>query len=179
MFKQQSDSSLEAYKKFFLVLFDSVYINTIKVRGNQITVQGKIFPTNRIMKNPFLTLKNRFPNLVLYKVVGSIDMSFSKTETMEGFPTIVEGSVNCHGAGLKDLKGAPNKVTGYFNVENNELTSLEGSPSYVGADFNICRNLIKSLDGISKYIGGDLYCSKNPGWKFERPSGLQGKLVAH
>ena len=177
MFKQQSDSSLEAYKKFFLVLFDSIYINSIKVRGRQVTVQGKVFPTNRIMKNPFLTLKNKFPDLELYKVVGSIDMSFSKIDTLEGFPRIIEGSLNCFNVGLRSLIGGPEKVTGYFNVEYNKIESLGGAPAYVGKEFNIARNLIKSLHGISEYIGGDLICSDNPGWTFNRPIGLQGNLI--
>lgn len=85
--------------------------------------------------------------------------------SLEGAPSVVEGTFDCADNLLKSLKHAPTRVDDDFICQDNYITEFDCAPITIGGDFYCNNNRLTSLKDIHKHIkeivGGEAYFFNN------------------
>ena len=105
--------------------------------------------------------EKKFSDLGIDNIDGRIVCASKNLTSLEGAPSIVNGSFDCSSNQLVNLLGAPNKITGHFYCGNNRLTSLEGGPSYVGDGYFCYDNELVTLKGAPQHVEYGFECDHN------------------
>lgn len=122
-------------------IYDMSGVKSLKVSDTGILIEGDLS-----VKKGATNLK--LPTFNIYKVVGGFYCYNDNITSLEGCPTIIDGSMYCSSKKLASLEGGPIEVTGTFSVSSEKLRNLKESPELVGNTFCVsnCPSLV-SMEG--------------------------------
>jgi len=89
--------------------------------------------------------------------MGSLSLSDSDIDSLEGSPEIFRGDYNMSGNDLVNLEFAPKEIYGNAIFEDNLINSLKGSLVTVIGNLNLSNNYLKDFKGDIRKVTGNLF----------------------
>lgn len=93
--------------------------------------------------------------------VRSFNVSGNQLTNLEGFPKVVESTINLGSNKLTSLEGL-NYQAGDLYLDGNKLTSWSGGPNYVQGNLRVERNLFTDFKGFPTHVDGQFSPQENP-----------------
>lgn len=79
-------------------------------------------------------------------VKGNFFVSGKNLTSMDGFPSIVYGSLSCAPGKIKDISSAPLAVGNSFSISKQKINDVSGLKTFIGSSLILDDNQIQSLD---------------------------------
>ena len=76
--------------------------------------------------------------------------------TLEGCPSVINGTLGCTGNKLINLHGAPDNVKLHLHCDKNPISSIQGCPKTIGGEFHIGGNKILDIDLLNTIVGEEM-----------------------